>query len=126
MVAAESIVTWIFVAQTVLLILTAFLILYPLVAYSRNIAYTQGFVFLAAALLLYTMSNVAEYILLNTLLAHLSRALAAVMVAAGVWYFARDFIDTGESFEEFTGMGVSMEMDADVDIEAETEGFEDE
>lgn len=82
-------------AQTALLLLGSALLLYPVVAYARNVAYTEGVVALSLSLFLLTGS----YVLGGAGAPLWTRSglslLSAVVATVGVWYFARSFVDTG-------------------------------
>jgi hypothetical protein len=101
-----------------LLLAASGLLLYPVVAYAQNVAYTEGFVGLAMGLFLLTVSNVVgvliDYgVVLHTLessevVRAVTNLAASLCATVGTYYFARQFIDTsaGEfSTEETTATG---------------------
>ena len=84
------------------------LLLYPVVAYGENVAYTEGLVGLALALLLLTLSNFFGLLIDAGLVPFLDRSVfvrtvinlgASISGTVGIYYFARQFIDT--SRDEF-------------------------
>lgn len=79
------------------------LLLYPVVAYAENVAYTEGLVALALALLLLTASNFLGLLIDAGFVPFLGSSLfvrsvinlgASVAGTVGIYYFARQFIDT--------------------------------
>lgn len=88
-------------AQAALLLLTSALLVYPVVAYARNVAYTEGIVFLALALFATTVVGVLDFVLDATTAANAVRVLGAVFAFAGVWFFSRDFVRMGGSSDRF-------------------------
>lgn len=95
--AEINLLTWVLVTNTALLVLTSVLLLYPVIAYTRNVVYTEGFVLLAFAFLVLTFVNIADNVFEWTTTANAARVLAAASGAAGVWYLAREFISIGSS-----------------------------
>jgi hypothetical protein len=101
----------ILLGQTALLLITSGLLLYPVVAYARNVAYTEGIVFLALAFFATTAVGVLDFVFGATTVANGVRLLGAAFGLVGVWYFSRDFVnffggrqgDFGEHFEDFGG-----------------------
>jgi hypothetical protein len=92
-------------AQAVLLLLTSGLLVYPVVAYARNVAYTEGIIFLALAFFAVTLVGVFDFLLDATTLANAVRALGGAFAFLGVWFFARDFIRIGGSSDRFGDFG---------------------
>ncbi len=99
------------VVQTALLLAATLLLLYPVVAYARNVAYTEGLVGLAAGLTLTTVGNLVAFLPEATVReavplvsAHplvwstLLNLLAGVSGTVGVYFFAREFlwVDSGD------------------------------
>lgn len=80
---------------TVVLIGVSLLILYPLLAYSRNVAYTEGIVALALGFFTVTVIMLVDIHLGMEVVADVLRFVAAVFAFVGTWYFSRDFIDVG-------------------------------
>ncbi|MFP4174475.1 MAG: hypothetical protein ACLFSW_01685 [Halobacteriales archaeon] len=101
----------VFVGQAVLLVLTTFLLVYPLAAYARNVAYTEAFVLLAFAFFTTTLVGVVDFVLGAETVANALRPLGALFGLAGVYLFARDFIhvpnrsETYGDFSEFVEFG---------------------
>lgn len=83
---------YVLIGQAVVLTLTSLVIVYPLVAYARNVAHTEAFIMLALALFSVTFVTISEYVLGMVALAHLFRFAGGVFALAGTWFFARDFI----------------------------------
>ncbi len=88
----SAVITYVVFASTAALLLTSALLVYPVVAYARNVAYTEGVVFLALAFFLITIVAVADFIFGMRLVANLARLGGAACGFAGIWYFARDFV----------------------------------
>jgi len=89
--------------QSVVLTLTSIVIIYPLVAYARNVAHTEAFVMLALALFSVTFVTIFEFVLDMFTVANVFRLAGGVFVFAGIWFFARDFINIGGSDRLFHG-----------------------
>jgi len=83
---------YVLIGQAVVLTLTSLVMIYPLVAYARNVAHTEAFIMLALALFSVTFVTIFEYILDMIAVAHLFRFIGGAFVLAGTWFFARDFI----------------------------------
>lgn len=88
----ETFIDYLVIASTGALLMTSLLIVYPLVAYARNVAYTEALVFLAMAFFMITLVAVTDFILEMRGVANVARALGAVFAWLGVWYFAREFV----------------------------------
>jgi len=93
------------VIQTALLLAATSLLVYPVVAYARNVAYTEGLVGLAAGLTLMTVGNLVGFLPEATVRAvvplvsvhplvwsALLNLLAGVCGTVGVYFFAREFL----------------------------------
>ncbi|WP_256299876.1 hypothetical protein [Haloarchaeobius salinus] len=101
------------------------LLLYPVVTHAENVAYTEGLVGLAAALLLLTVSNFLGLLIDAGYVPMLDSSLfvrtvvnlgASCCATVGIYYFARQFIDTSRT--EFTSLETEHEggfEDADDD-----------
>jgi len=102
-------------AQAGVLVLTTLLITYPVVAYARNVAYTEGFVLLACSFVLTTVIGVLDFVLGAHTAANALRPVGAFVALAGIWYFARDFVrfDTADRFGDFGGFIDSFGGDED-------------
>ncbi len=90
-------------AATAALMLTSLLLVYPVFAYARNVAYTEGIVFLALAFFMITVVAVSDFLLELRLLANVARLAGAVSGFVGIWYFARDFIQIEELDLDYAG-----------------------
>lgn len=99
----SAIITYAVLASTTALLLTSALLVYPVVAYARNVAYTEGIVFLALAFFLITIVSVTDFVLGMRLVANLARLAGAACGFAGVWYFARDFVQMQGLDLEYSG-----------------------
>ena len=84
--------SFVFIAQTTMLVIASVLLVYPTVAYARNVAYTRGLLLLAAAFLSLTVSYVASIPLGLSLVSAVLDLSASVLAAAGIWQFARPFV----------------------------------
>jgi len=99
--------------QIAALLAASLLLIYPVVAYARNVAYTEGFVGLAVGFFLLTLSNLFGLLVDQDVLAPALDSSVAVRgivnlgatVAAtiGIYFFARQFIDTTDGDFETTG-----------------------
>lgn len=98
------------VVQIAVLLASSLLLLYPVVAYAQNVAYTEGLVGLAVGLFLLTISNTFGLLVQYDVLAPALDSTAAITsvinlgasvdATIGVYYFARQFIDTdGAEFD---------------------------
>jgi hypothetical protein len=110
--------------QIAALLAASLLLVYPVYAYAQNVAYTEGFVGIAVGFFLLTLSNLLGLLIENDVLApglESSAAITAAMnlgasVAAtiGIYYFARQFIQTNRSdFESTTTESTGGFDDAD-------------
>ena len=96
--------TIVLIAQTTTLVIASLLLLYPVVAYARNVAYTRGLVLLAGAFLVLMSTYVAAFVFhMDTVSAALD-LLAAVLAAGGVWQFARPFVRLDDGSVETTAI----------------------
>lgn len=89
------------------------LIVYPLVAYARNVAYTEGFVFLALAFFTVTAITLTDIYFAMEVVSDVLRTLGAAFAFAGVWYFSRDFIDVNGT--DMSSFGVDFDLGGDDD-----------
>lgn len=88
----SDLVSFVFIAQTTMLVITSCLLVYPVVVYARNVAYSRGLLLLAGAFFVVTATYVANYWLGRPFVSGLLDLLAAVLAAAGAWQFARPFV----------------------------------
>ena len=118
-----------FLLNAALLLVTSLLLVYPLVTHAQNVAYTEGFVLLALSLFVFTMSYAFGVLRIWTLPGRTGlHFVAAVLLTAGVWQFAREFVDLGDG-----SLGVASFDRGDDPFEREpasgddafTEGFDD-
>lgn len=84
--------TFVLIAQTTLLVIVSFLLVYPVVAYAQNVAYTRGLVLLAGAFTTLMLTYVASFVLHAEVLSAALDLTAAVLAALGTWRFARPFV----------------------------------
>ncbi|WP_267639640.1 hypothetical protein [Haloarchaeobius amylolyticus] len=109
-----------------LFLAASLLLLYPAVAYAQNVAYTEGIVGLSVGLFLVTVSNVLglliEYDVIlpelysSFLVTSVLNLGASTCATIGIYYFARQFIDTDRS---------SFETETPPATTTDTGGFED-
>jgi|GEM_PF-1035850 hypothetical protein len=96
--------------QIAALLAASLLLIYPVVAYAQNVAYTEGLVGLAVGFFLLTISNTFGFLIDYDVVAPALDSSAAVRsvlnfgasvtATIGIYYFARQFIDTrSEDFE---------------------------
>ena len=96
-----------------LLVIVSLIIVYPVVAYSRNVAYTEGIVALALAFFTVTVIMITDIHLQMEVLSDGLRVVAALFALVGTYYFARDFVDVGDS--DMSSFGVEFDMGGDDD-----------
>ncbi|WP_323190100.1 hypothetical protein [Halostella sp. PRR32] len=83
----------VFVTQSVLLFVTGALLVYPLVAYAQNVAYSEGFVFLSLGFLVFTATyilgtfGIGDFGVRSAL-----HFLATTCMTVGIWSFASEFV----------------------------------
>lgn len=93
------------VIQTAALVAATLLLLYPVVAYAQNVAYTEGVVALAVGLTLVSLSNLVGLLPASTVRAAVPvvsphplvvtsalNLLAGLSGTVGVYFFAREFL----------------------------------
>ncbi len=93
------------VVQTALLLAATVMLVYPVVAYARNVAYTEGLVALAVGLTLVTVANLVSFVpeatarravplvsLHPVVWSTVINFLAGVAGTTGVYFFAREFL----------------------------------
>jgi hypothetical protein len=117
-----------FLLNAVLLLATSLLLLYPLVTHAQNVAYTEGVVLLSLSLFVFTASYALGVLGLWTLAGRAGLNLVAtVLLTAGVWQFAQEFVTLGDSpGTAVSGLaGDSFERDSPSGEDAFTEGFDD-
>lgn len=98
----EHILWYSVVFHTLLLLATSLLLVYPLVAYARNVAYTEGLAALATGFFLITIVVISDFWLEMPAISNLARLLAAASGFVGTWFFARDFVQVN-GMEYYTG-----------------------
>lgn len=82
-----------FLSNSALLLLTALLLVYPLVAYAQNVAYTEGFVLLALGFLAFTAAYILGTFQITSFTVRSGlNLLAATFATVGIWSFAREFV----------------------------------
>ncbi|MFC7080556.1 hypothetical protein [Halorussus caseinilyticus] len=104
MTPMSDLLSFVFIAQTTMLVITSALLVYPVVAYARNVAHTRGLLLLAGAFLTLTVSYVASVPFGMTLVSSALDLAAALLAAAGVWQFARPFVRLDGGDVETTGV----------------------
>ncbi|UPV73697.1 hypothetical protein M0R89_14260 [Halorussus limi] len=101
----SDLVSFVFIAQTTMLVITSVLLAYPVVTYARNVAHTRGLLLLAAAFLVLTVSYVASVPLGMSLASAVLDLTASVLAAAGIWQFARPFVQLDDQDVETPTVG---------------------
>ncbi|WP_227130997.1 hypothetical protein [Halorubellus salinus] len=110
--------------QIAALLAASLLLVYPTVAYAQNVAYTEGLVGLTTGFVLLTVSNTVGLLIENDLIApavdssagitSILNLGASVAATIGIYYFARQFIQTNAaSFEATEPEGSGGFDDAD-------------
>jgi uncharacterized membrane protein len=106
------------------LLAASILLVYPTVAYAQNVAYTEGLIGLATGFVLLTVSNTLGILIDHDVLAPAIESTAAirsvmnlgasVVATIGIYYFARQFIQTtATGFETTDEEGSGGFEDAD-------------
>lgn len=92
----------------IMLVMSVFLV-YTLMSYARNVAYTEGVVLLALAFMSVSLVISLDFFFGMDTLANAVRFSGACFALAGVWFFARDFVRVGTESgylpEDFEGGG---------------------
>lgn len=91
----SDVTTFVMIAQTSVLIIVSLLIVYPVVAYSRNVAHTRGLLLLAGSFMVLTFTYVASYFFHMDTTSAVLDLTAAILAALGSWQFARPFVRFG-------------------------------
>lgn len=87
--------TFVLVAQTTVLVAASLLLIYPVIAYSQNVAHTRGMLLLAGSFLVLTAAYVTSFVLDLDLVSTGLDLLSTVLLAFGTWEFARPFVSFG-------------------------------
>lgn len=116
-----------FLLNAVLLLVTSLLLVYPLVTHAQNVAYAEGFVLLALSLFVFTISYAMGVLRVWTLTGRTGlHFVAAALLTAGVWQFARKFVDLDADSVGAASFDPSDDpFDPEQTDDAFTEGFED-
>ncbi|NHN58763.1 MULTISPECIES: hypothetical protein [Halorussus] len=88
----RGLLSFVFIAQTATLVAASLLLVYPVVAYARNVAYTRGLLLLASAFFLVTGAYTAGFLFESSLVSEALDLVAALLAAAGTWHFARPYV----------------------------------
>ena len=88
--------TFVLITQTTTLIAASLLLVYPVVAYGQNVAYTRGLLLLAGAFLVLMTTYVASFVFHLSLVSAALDLTAALLAAVGLWEFARPFVRFGD------------------------------
>ena len=95
------------VAHGGLMIIISIFLVYIVMSYSRNVAYTEGLVLFALAFLSVPLVISFDFFFEFETLANAMRFSASCIVLAGAWFFARDFVrvgtDSGYGFDSGGG-----------------------
>ena len=89
----DVILDFVGLSGALLLFIVSILIVYPLFAYARNVAYTEGLFLLAFGFFAVTLITVFEVLLHMDAAADALRVPAGIAALFGTWFFARDFVD---------------------------------
>ena len=84
--------TFVLIAQTTTLVTASLLLLYPVVAYGQNVAYTRGLLLLSGAFLVLMTTYVVSFVFHMSFVSATLDLTAALLAAVGVWEFARPFV----------------------------------
>lgn len=100
----SKLVPFVLIAQTTALVIVSLLLVYPVVAYAQNVAYTRGLLLLSAAFFVLMTTYVASFVFHMALLSAVLDLTAAVLAALGTWTFARPFVRTDDREMETTAV----------------------
>jgi hypothetical protein len=119
------------VVQAAMLLSATLMLLFPTYAYGQNVAYTEGLVGLAVALVLVTVANLLGFLPDGTMASLVPmlgwdalvwmtvvNLLASTSATVGVYFFAREFVGATD------GSGALRTPPADDDADTEPVGFE--
>jgi hypothetical protein len=126
------------VVQAAMLLSATLMLLYPVYAYGQNVAYTEGVVALAVALVLVTVANLLGFLpdaavesfvpvldwdpLVWMTVVNLFASLSAT---TGVYFFAREFLATGAATDDLDPLPEDGAGAGDaVGFEAAADGFD--
>lgn len=90
--------SFVFIAQTMALVITSVLLAYPIVAYAQNVAHTRGLLLLSGAFLVLMFTYVTSFVFQSPVVSSVLDLISATLAALGIWQFARPFVrfDGGE------------------------------
>lgn len=88
--------TSLLLVQTILLVVTSGFLLYPVLAYSRNVVHRTGVICLSISFFLLTISYALSFVLHRPVLSSITDFTSASFAATGLWFFARSFIRTAD------------------------------
>ena len=88
----SDLVSFVLIAQTTLLVVVSFLLVYPVVAYAQNVAHTRGMLLLSGAFMVLMLTYVASFVFHADLVSGVLDLTAALLAAVGTWQFARPFV----------------------------------
>ncbi len=95
--------TYAVLAYSGALVVTTLMLIYPVVAYARNVAYTEALVSLALAFVMITVVALSDFVFELRLLANAARFAGALFGLVGIWFFAREFVHLDDLDLEDTG-----------------------
>lgn len=114
------------VVQAAMLLSATLMLLYPVYAYGQNVAYTEGLVGLAVALVLVTVANLLGFLPDGTVASLVPllgwdglvwmtvvNLFASVSATVGVYFFAREFIGSATDGGDFPTPPQDEAADAD-------------
>jgi uncharacterized membrane protein YgdD (TMEM256/DUF423 family) len=92
MSSISDITSFVFIAQTTILVIATVLLAYPVVAYARNVVYTRGLLLLSGSFLILTFTYVVSFVFHLPVVSGALDLASATLAAFGVWQLARPFI----------------------------------
>lgn len=84
--------SFIFIAQTMVLVIASVLLAYPIVAYAQNVAHTRGLLLLSGAFLVLMFTYVVSFVFHLPVVSGVLDLVSATLAALGIWQFARPFV----------------------------------
>lgn len=124
--AEQAVIEILALVMSAIMVITSLIIIYPLVAYARNVAYTEGFVSLALAFFTITGVIITDIHFDMNALADVLRLAAGSLAFLGTWYFARDFIEVGSvDLAGIENFGIPEESGPETDMHATEQGVND-
>lgn len=88
--------TLLLTVHTAILVVASLLLLYPVVSYAWNVAYTEELLLLAASFVFLAGAYVASFVLEMSLVSSIFDLVSAVCALTAMWRLGARFVDTEE------------------------------